>query len=165
MTLEEFNYIAEIIASIAVIATLLYVGMQIKQNTRSTRLETIRDISSGFNSFYDTMASNRELTDIWHRGAFNYQGLDETEKLRFTFAVVRVFRLEQEQFLQWREGALDDDHWQSLSAQYTDAVQLPGWQEVWSRRKHHYTKGFQDYVGKLIAEGEGAKPLYDPPPA
>ncbi len=100
MTLEEFNYIAEIIASIAVIATLLYVGMQIKQNTRSTRLETIRDISSGFNSFYDTMAANRELTDIWHRGAFNYQGLDETEKLRFTFAVVRVFRLEQEQFLQ-----------------------------------------------------------------
>ena len=163
MTLEAFNYIAEIIASIAVIASLLYVGTQIKQNTRSTRLETIRDISSGFNSFYDTMASNRELTDIWHRGAFNYQGLDETEKLRFTFAVVRVFRLEQEQFLQWREGALDGDHWQALSAQYTDAMQLPGWQEVWSRRKHHYIKNFQDYVGKLIADSAGAKPLYDPP--
>ncbi len=163
MSLEQFNYIAEIIASIAVIASLLYVSAQIKQNTRSTRLETIRDIGSGFNSFYDLLASDRELTGIWHRGSFNYQSLEETEKLRFTFAVVRALRLEQEQFLQWREGALDDDYWQALSAQYTDGMQMPGWQEVWSRRKHHYTKDFQDYVGKLIVEGEGRKPLYDPP--
>jgi Tfp pilus assembly major pilin PilA len=36
MTLEEFNYIAEIIASIAVIASLLYAGLQVKQNTAAT---------------------------------------------------------------------------------------------------------------------------------
>lgn len=39
MTLEEMNFIAEIIASIAVIASLMYVGLQVRHNTRQHRAE------------------------------------------------------------------------------------------------------------------------------
>jgi len=163
MTLEEFNYIAEIIASIAVIASLLYVGVQVKHSARAGRLETAHEIMSGVTSFFDLLASNRELAGIWHRGAFNFQGLDETERLRFTLAVVRNLRTTHEHFLHWRDGAIDAETWQSMTAQFADGMQLPGWQEVWSRRRHHFNKDFQDYVDKLIVEGEGTKPLYDPP--
>ncbi len=37
MTLEEFNYIAEIFASIAVVASLIYVGLGVRQNTAATQ--------------------------------------------------------------------------------------------------------------------------------
>jgi len=163
MPLDQLANIAEIIAATVVVVSLIYVAIQIKQNTRSTRLETVHAISSGFNSFYDILASNRELTNIWHRGMFSFQGLDETEKLQFTFAMMRVFRFTNEQYFQWREGAVDDDYWQSLSDQFADGTQHPGWQEVWSRRKRHFTKDFQNYVDKLIADSEGREPLYDPP--
>jgi len=162
-TAQLLGNLGEFLGSIVVVATLIYLAIQVRQNTQSTRVETIHEISSGFNNIYDLLASNRELTDIYHRGSFNYQALDETEKLRFTFVVVRMFRIEFEQFLQWREGAVDDDHWRSLSSIFEDAMQLPGFQEVWTRRKHHYTKDFQEVVDKQILDSVKRRPLYDPP--
>jgi len=162
-TAQLLGNLGEFFGSIVVVATLIYLAIQVKQNTQSIRLETIHEISSGFNNVYSQLASNRELTDIYHRGSFNFQSLDETEKLRFTFTVVQMLRTEFEQFLQWREGAIDDDHWQSLSSTFRDGMRLPGWQEVWSKRKHHYTEDFQKVVAKQLSEVSDSKILYDPP--
>ena len=38
ITLEELSFIAEIIAAIAVVASLIYVGLGVRQNARAVRL-------------------------------------------------------------------------------------------------------------------------------
>jgi len=163
ITLEQFSYIAEVVASVAVIASLLYVAAQIRQDTRQRRLETIQVISSEFNGWYDTLASNRELAEMWHRGLFDYQSLDATERVQFTLLTVRILRTWHEQYFQWREGVMDADFWQSWVALLEDLIQYPGWKEVWLRRHHQFTKDFQGFVDKLIAETKDIKPLYEPP--
>jgi hypothetical protein len=37
MSLEQISYVAEIVASFAVIASLIYVGREVARNTRATR--------------------------------------------------------------------------------------------------------------------------------
>ena len=45
ITLEQFNYIAEIVASAAVIASLIYVAVQIRQNTSTNKLISAQNLS------------------------------------------------------------------------------------------------------------------------
>ena len=164
MTLEQAPFIAEIAGVLAIVASLVYLALQVRQNTRTTGLESVHAISTEFNNFYDMLASNGELADIYHRGVIDFQGLDTTQQMRFTLALTRVFRTFHEQYFQVREGAMDAEFWRSWEALFSDAVQYPGVQEVWSRRRHQFTENFQIVVDKLIAEPKNTKPLYDAPP-
>jgi len=160
-TAQLLGNLGEFIGSIVIVATLIYLAIQVRQNTRATRLESSRAITSEFNSFLDMLASNRELADIWYGGLSNYQSLDDTDKMRFTLAVSRVVRTTQEGFMEWREGAMDTEDWQTIAKPFMDLLRYHGFREVWSKRKHHYSNDFQNFVDKVIAESTDAKPLYD----
>ena len=162
MTLEQSAYLAEIVGVFAIVASLVYLGFQVRQNTRTTRLETVQAISTEWNSWMDMIASSRDLAETYHRGTFDFQRLDATQKIQFTFAISRCFRTMHELYFQWREGAMDTAIWQLWVATYTDGMQYPGWQEVWKARKHVFTKEFQSFMDNLI-EAKGTKPLYDAP--
>ena len=82
---------------------------------------------------------------------------------QFTFAASRVFRTFHELYYQWHERAMDESVWHAWTAILTDAMQYPGFQEVWVSRRHHYTKDFQDFVDSHIGKAKDAKPLDVPP--
>ncbi len=165
ITLEQASFIAEIAGVLAIVISLVYLALQVGQNTRTTRLESVHAISTEFNNFYDMLASSRELSDIWYRGMFDFHSLDTTEQVRYTLVVTRAMRTWHEQYFQWREGVMDAEFWQSWQALLSDVMQYPGFQEVWTQRKHHYSEGFQSVVDTVVAELKDAKPLYEPPPA
>ncbi len=73
MTLEEFNFIAEIIASIAVIASLIYVALQIKQNTAATHVTAAQSFAEADNGFVGLINTSNNLADILHRGLWACQ--------------------------------------------------------------------------------------------
>ena len=165
MTLEQSAYLAEIVGVFAIVVSLVYLSLQVRQNTRTTRLETVQTISSEFNNFNDMLASSGELADIYHRGVFDFQSLNTTEQVRFSLLLMRVFRTWYEQYFHWRKGALDAEFWHSRNVQLADAFQYPGWQWVWSARRHQYAKGFQEFIDNLVTAAKDTKPLYEPPPA
>ena len=123
ITLEQTAYLAEIVGVFAIVASLIYLSLQARQDNRNTRLESVHAMSTEFNSFYDMLASNGDLADIFNRGHVDLQSLDATEQLRFTLVVTRIFRTWHEQYFQWREGAMDDEFWQSWEVLLSDAVQ------------------------------------------
>ncbi len=163
MPLDLIANIAEISAFAIVIASLIYVGRQLKQNTQAMRLETVQAISAEWNSWYDMMAPNTELVALYHRGVFEFDELNGTEQLQFTLCVTRLFRTLNEQYFQWREGLMDESVWNSWMAQWNDAMQLPGWQAVWTRRRHWFDEGFQSIVDRCIEETADVRPLYEVP--
>ena len=156
------NWLAEIVGVFAIVVSLVYLTLQLRQNTRSTRLETVQANSNEYHSWLDTVASNRELTYIYLRGLFDFENLDRGEQAPFAMIITRGYRIFYEQYFQWHEGAMDTAFWQSWSKQVADAIQHPGWREVWTRRKHHYPIDFQGFVDGLM-ETKDTKPLYGPP--
>ena len=126
------------------------------------RLETVQSISSEWNAWYDMMLGNRDVLAVYYRGVFDFSALDRTEQLQFIFVITRLFRTLYEQYLQWREGAMPDTMWMSWRTQITDALQYPGWQEVWRQRRHWFDDEFQSLVDSFIA-GAGGRPLYEAP--
>ncbi len=162
ITLEQSAYLAEIVGVFAIVVSLIYLTLQVRQNTRSTRLETVQAINTEFVSWMDMIGSNRELTEIYHRGLFDLQSLDVTQRLQFSIALSRLFRTIHELYFQWQEGAVDATIWHSWTATCADVLQYPGFQEIWKTRRHQYGKDFQSFMDNLI-EAKDTKPIHEPP--
>ena len=69
MTLQE---ILQVIGGVGVIGSLIYLGIQIRNNSRALRAATILQISHTMQGALFNMASNEEMTSLVLRGGDNF---------------------------------------------------------------------------------------------
>ena len=65
MTLEEFYYISQIVAVIGIFGSLVFVGLQIRQNTRATQAASHHAVSNSLNEINRLFIESEEVTKIW----------------------------------------------------------------------------------------------------
>lgn len=65
MTLEQYSYIAQIVASIGVVASLIYVARQLVQNTRMMRASVSNDRVQRDFDLSGAVFTNREFAEVW----------------------------------------------------------------------------------------------------
>ncbi len=74
--------VAEIVGVVAVIASLVYVAVQIRQNTNIARATLVHGTQVSFSRFHELLAADAELADIYIRGE-NVEDLSKVETRRF----------------------------------------------------------------------------------
>ena len=47
MTLEQLNIVLQLVGTLGVIAALIFVGLQVRQNTKATRVQVQENMTSG----------------------------------------------------------------------------------------------------------------------
>ena len=150
LALEQISNIANIIGVVLIVISLVYVAIQIKQNTSSVRLQTVHDLYSQFVEAQASLAHDKELCEIYHRGVFKFDELTPLEQMRFTFKIASFFRVFDELHFQYAEGWLDNDVWVGLNAVVTDLIYYPGFKATWILREHQYSRKFQDYINRIL---------------
>ena len=98
MTIQDWGAVGEIIGAIAVVASLVYLAIQIRQNTRqvsrsieSSRLEAFERNVEGGNRIRELLILHPEVADLSARGSANYTDLPGTDKLRFDMLMRNIF--------------------------------------------------------------------------
>ncbi len=82
----DWNAIAavgEILGAVAVVATLLYLSKQIRQNARAVQVAALRDTTAQWNHWSELLASSPDLAEIVARGNNSYKSLPEVDALRY----------------------------------------------------------------------------------
>lgn len=159
MTLEAFNYLAEIVASLAVIASLIYVGIGIRQNTAATQAAGRHASVEAINGFVGLINSSSNLADILHRGATGLSNLKDGEIIQFGAFLDQCFINFETYFFQWKAGVLDARLWSIQKHSIVDLLIQPGQQQWWQTRRHWFDSEFQDYVNEVV-QSEEAKPMH-----
>ena len=98
MTIEQWGAVGEIIGALAVVASLVYLAVQIRQNTRqlSHNLEATelaafeRNVEAG-NRIREMLVENDQVFDLYTRGIRNYERLEPADKLRFGLVLSNMF--------------------------------------------------------------------------
>jgi len=159
MTLEEFNFIAEIVASIAVIASLIYVGREVGQNTEATHASAAQAVVSAINDLVGTVNESDKLADVLHKGGRGMSALKDGDLIRFMAHHDQVFIMFQSQYFQWKDGTLDERLWLTQKQAALDLLSQAGQQEWWAARRHWFLPEFQDYLDNLSGT-EMFKPMH-----
>lgn len=85
MNWDAMGAIGEVVAALGVIFTLAYLAIQIRQNTKSTDKQNLRDAMEFVYSSSRPLIDNAEMADIYLRGMVDYHSLSDQEKLRFHY--------------------------------------------------------------------------------
>lgn len=159
MTLESIYFIGQTAAAIAIVVSLIYVGIQVKQNTLATLSASAQAYVSADNETVGLINSSPKLADVLHLGANGISALNGGDLIRFMAFHDLLFISFQAYYLQWRRGTLDEALWMTYKQAVIDLLQQKGQQDWWAIRRHWFTPEFQDYVDESVREGAG-KPMH-----
>ena len=132
----------------SVIGSLLFVGVEIRQNTSAVRGATQQDISYQISEMYKIGVENEKIASIMSR---SYQGLKkkdltDTEFLQFWLFSMLGYRRVENIYLQYKNGFLTEEAFDRIGmAFYRTPIQL----EIWEERKNGFDPEFAQFFEQL----------------
>ena len=114
LSLQDWGAIGEVVGGVAVLFSLVYLAVQIRQNTKQisrsiqvTQLDAFeRNVQSG-NRFRELLILNPELSTLLQRGLKSYRELEGQEAFRFSMLMRNLFSEFHSVYI--REEALSPD--------------------------------------------------------
>jgi hypothetical protein len=82
MSIEQISYLAQIVASIGVIISLIFVGSQIRQNTRALQRNEHNSTMEQWTVIRQAIAQNRDIAELMTAGIRGERALDAADQLR-----------------------------------------------------------------------------------
>jgi hypothetical protein len=149
MSLEQASFLAQIISALAIIASLIFVGVQLRQATRAMRNSSSQAHSAIYSGVISTIIDNGEFASIWRRGLGDPASLNEDEWVRFVACASAQFRFFESSRVQWLAGQLNEEHWQNIEAQVNSFASQPGIQAWWELRCNWHSVPFRRWFEAL----------------
>ena len=91
---EFIGGVGGLIAAIAVVASLVFVGFQIKASVRQASVDSYSTITTLWTNFTNAVAANDETWRIFYSGIRDYDALSGPEKARFNFLIGMYFGIQ-----------------------------------------------------------------------
>jgi len=142
MTLEEMGNMGDFIAAIATIITLIYLALQIRQNTNLLKLSEVRGVQDDADRFRGLLIENKDVASIYRRGLTDPKSLDQEDKLRFRLLQDQLFFSWQASFLQQHSHAIH-------SSFILGTLDKLGGKMYWEKSKYRFNPKFAEYVDQL----------------
>lgn len=149
MTLQEWGALGELIGGVAIIVSLIYVGVQVKDSARATRSAAANDASVSMQSWYLKLGSNRQASELWLNAMKSREPLSMHDEFQFLMSMHAVFLGFQNCYLLSQEGTLDPEIREALTFAIVAVNYLPGMDRYWKQRKGFLHSGFVSYVDEL----------------
>ena len=159
MNWEAVGAVAEMVAALGVIGSLLYLGFQIRAQNRESRLNAVHNTTDQYNSFIGDLATNQGLAEVFLKGSVDMTSLDQVETLRYSSQLGRTFRIVESMYAQHTSGVMDKETWEAMTHGIEDVCSLPGVRSWWPTRSHWYIPAFQSFIQPMI-DDEGVQRLY-----
>ena len=108
MPLQEIYYIAEMVVGVAVIISIIFVAVELRQNTYMLRKSQSNNSTgtSNFNWLYEANCTDPEFR-AWHRRLdADWDKLDEDERYRGLNLGMRSLRLYLDEVTDYFDGAI-----------------------------------------------------------
>ena len=76
MSFEQLSYLAQIVASVGVIVSLIFVGLQIRQNTGALQRNEHNSTMAQWTVIRQAIAGNRDIAELMTAGLSGERALD-----------------------------------------------------------------------------------------
>jgi hypothetical protein len=146
VNLETLANLGEFVSGVAVVLSLVYLAVQIRQNTRAQRTDSYARALDRIAQIQGRMSQEGELADILRKGLVDHRQLSERERIQFTWIFYEMFGAFEFIFHQSRGAALADDVWQRWSATLLWWLSFPGVRAWWDARPSPFTPSFTEFI-------------------
>lgn len=146
MNWEALGAMAELLGAAGVIASLIFVGIQVRQNTRSMRASTYDSMVRSNGEWLAAVIADPALADGFEAAVGNWRGVKAEDRARIMYLLTQLFRHWENSFFQYRQGTLDAGLWMTWEGIMVSYFHQPGIQEWWKVRRHAYSTDFRAFL-------------------
>ncbi len=166
MNWEAISTVTEIIGTIILVVTLVYVLIQIRQNSRqlersiqATRTSNLQSVSVNFNTWREMVLAD-DHAGIWVRGLNNYIDLPSTDKMKFNMiAGSFIWTCWLVYQLQRNEGFLVDAN----NSLFRDLYMHEGYRQWLTLNEKLHSDDFRDFLEEVKENVGDARYEYGEP--
>ncbi len=152
MNLVELGAVGELVGGFAVIGSLIYVGVQIRHNTRATRRSSARDGMADHSAVLRALMADEALAEIMIRGQLDIESLNPVERYRLDLALISwLYPLEQA-FAAHRDGFYPAEFVLPVRPSIKTILSSPGGSRWWAERRSWLSDYFQAEVDQILRD-------------
>jgi len=152
LDLQAFANLGEFLGGLAVIVSLAYLALQVRQNTQSLRTENYGRALDRVAAMQSQLSRDTELSRFFSKGVVDASQLTPAERIQFTWALYEAFGAFEFMFQASRARALPEEVWARWSSTVAWWLSFPGVQSWWYHRPVPFSASFSSFVEGILRE-------------
>ena len=158
MTLSDLASIGSLVSGAAVLGSLIYLALQVRQTDRN-QMAAIRH--SRVTRAVDVLMAHADpsLADAWRRGSQNPDEITQTELSQFLSACRALFYHLEDGFYQHEAGLLNAEAFATMLAGTRAFAGYPGYRAAWKALRHEKVGRFGDFMDGVVARARLEPPM------
>ena len=149
MNWEAINAIAQLISSIGVVVSLLYLAVQVHRSTRIAKLAAQDAATTALREVTRPFAENPEVGRLWSKGLEDLETLTSEEKARFFHVAFQFLKAMEMIHFHYIYGLMEEQVWRGWRNLYEHYLASPGLIYYWQLRHDLFSERFQEFVAGL----------------
>lgn len=146
------------------LVTLIYLAVQVRQNTRSTRTQSWQAAVASVSDWSREVRMNPEIIQILQAGNSDFDALPDIEKVQFSLIMNSFLRNCEKIHYQFLNGTIDESVWLGWAERTVVSLHPPGARAWWQTSFTAYSPQFQKFIRHAKPTGSMPLSFFEPPP-
>ena len=159
MNLDAIVAVSQLLAAVGVIISLIFVAIQLRQNTNAVRASSIQNLVQSLSANAQSWVENEGLISIALKANSNPEQLSDEELARLHFWFVMAIRRFEGVYFQRSLGLVDSAFIEGFERSHVSIIGSKRGLVWWNSAKEIFNSGFVSYVDQQLANRE-RKSLY-----
>jgi hypothetical protein len=146
MSLSDLAKIGEALGGVAVLVSLVYLAIQIRQNTRTVRTTAFQHVVDSFSQISLEVGKDRSLSELWVRSVGGLASLDQIDQVRLRFVLLSLLRRAESVQFQSEQGALGAESWAGIRESIKLTLSSQGVRKLWVQNHGVFNQHFRRFI-------------------
>jgi hypothetical protein len=148
MNWDAIGATGDILGAFAVVISLGYVAVQIRQNTKATRQQSYHDLVTRRSQWFYALVATRDVANIRIAGAAG-ETFDRVDSQRFVALMINFMSHFQDVYLQRATGIVEEHVWLAERRFLAAVNSAPGFVDWWKSASQYFLPEFVQEVAKV----------------
>jgi hypothetical protein len=149
MNWDAISAVSQLVGSIAVVVSVLYLAVQLRSSTRVARVAAMDAASAALRDVTKPLMENAELARLWRIGLENLDALSPEDQARFFHVAHQFLKALETIHYHYVYGLLDPQLWAGWRELLHHYVASPGIQFYVTRRSAVFSERFRKFISEL----------------
>lgn len=150
MNWDAIGAVAETVGSIAVLITLGYLALQIRQANRIAQSTSKNQYKTGVLDTLTAISGDTEASKTYTTGMVDPSSMTLHEMVRFDLMIYQTLQATQSAFFEYKDGMLSTELWESQWRGEKKILSTVGGRESWVRQKELLATSFMEWVDENL---------------
>ncbi|WP_228853485.1 hypothetical protein [Aegicerativicinus sediminis] len=148
--IQKISIITEIVGAIAIVISLIFVGIQFTENTKATKSATAASTVATISSWYNEMGNNQQSSSLFYNFMADPEALTSEERFQVIISLHGLFLTFQNSYYLSQQGTLDSHIEESITKAAIGVKDQPGFRLFWKLRRELFFPEFQNHIDEIV---------------